>query len=203
MGVFTIMLAMSNDPATTTAIVAASATILVALISSLVSLLSLIISKEQKISDFRQAWIDALRQDTATLLANAKIICASLMVSPMNPEKWATLKDNVLALNELSAKIKLRLNTREEEHKAVQKTLEAHDAEFALGLTVPNAANVVEIEKNLVAQTQIVLKQAWNTVRDGETTYKVAKGLTIVAIGATSFAFVSLGLFAIWRRVHP
>ena len=31
-----------------------------ALIAGLISLLGLIISKEQKVSDFRQAWIDAL-----------------------------------------------------------------------------------------------------------------------------------------------
>jgi translation initiation factor 2 beta subunit (eIF-2beta)/eIF-5 len=152
------MLAFADDPtaATTTAIVAASATILVALISGLVSLLGLIISKEQKISDFRQAWIDALRQDTATLLANANTICASLLVSPMSPDKWATLKENVFALNELSAKIKLRLNRREKEHDAVQKTLEAHDAEFTIppGTKPPDPAKVVEIEKRLVAETQ-------------------------------------------------
>lgn len=38
-----------------------------ALIAATVSLLGLIISKEQKTSEFRQAWIDALRSDLGSL----------------------------------------------------------------------------------------------------------------------------------------
>lgn len=196
---------LSSDTATDTAVVAAAGTILVALISGLVSLLGLVISKEQKISDFRQAWIDALRQDTATLLANGNTICASLLVSPMSPQVWESLKENVFAIHELSAKIKLRLNTREEKHRAVQKILEAHDAEFAIaaGSKPPDPLAVVEIEKKLVADTQIVLKDAWNTVRDGESTYRLAKRLSITAIGAAIVALVSLGVLALWEKVHP
>ena len=196
------LLNIPSDAATVGAIVAAAGATLVALITSLVSLLGLIISKEQKVSEFRQAWIDALRQDTATLLAHANTLCASLMVHSLNAETWVTLREHVFAVNELSAKIKLRLNRKEKEHEAVQKTLEQHDGEFALGDVIPNAAKVVEIEKKLVAETQIVLKQAWNTVRDGERTYKIAKTLTITAIASCCLALAGIGIFALWKRVR-
>ena len=42
-------------------------TMIAAFIAGLVSLLSLIISKEQKVSEFRQAWIDALRAEISSL----------------------------------------------------------------------------------------------------------------------------------------
>ena len=42
--------------------------VVAALIAAIVSLLGLIISKEQKTSEFRQAWIDALRSDLTHLI---------------------------------------------------------------------------------------------------------------------------------------
>ena len=44
-----------------------------ALITGFLSLLGLIISKEQKTSEFRQQWIDALRQELAEFLGYAEI----------------------------------------------------------------------------------------------------------------------------------
>ena len=45
-----------------------------ALITGLVSFLGLIISKEQKVSEFRQAWIDSLRSELAALISHANAI---------------------------------------------------------------------------------------------------------------------------------
>ncbi|MBS3927686.1 MAG: hypothetical protein KGZ65_03740 [Sphingomonadales bacterium] len=44
--------------------------IIAAIIGAVVTLASLIISKESKLSEFRQAWIDSLRQEIADLLSN-------------------------------------------------------------------------------------------------------------------------------------
>jgi hypothetical protein len=48
-----------------------------ALIAGLIFLLSLVISKEQKISDFRQEWINSLRSEIAALIAHANAICGA------------------------------------------------------------------------------------------------------------------------------
>jgi hypothetical protein len=45
-----------------------------ALIAGTVSLLGLIISKEQKTSEFRHAWIDALRSDLTAFLTQINAI---------------------------------------------------------------------------------------------------------------------------------
>jgi len=44
--------------------------IIAAIIGAVVTLASLIISKESKLSEFRQAWIDSLRQEIADFLSN-------------------------------------------------------------------------------------------------------------------------------------
>jgi len=44
--------------------------IIAAIIGAVVALVSLIISKESKLSEFRQAWIDSLRQEIADFLSN-------------------------------------------------------------------------------------------------------------------------------------
>ena len=45
-----------------------------ALIAGLISLLGLIISKEQKTSEFRQAWIDGLRSELSLVIAHANAL---------------------------------------------------------------------------------------------------------------------------------
>jgi hypothetical protein len=51
------------------ALIAAASAFVVAWVAGAFSLLGLLISKEQKVSEFRQAWIDALRADIAALVA--------------------------------------------------------------------------------------------------------------------------------------
>src|SRR5450759_2566061 len=52
--------------------VALIATIIAALIAAAFSFVNLTLTKEQKTSEFRQAWIDALRQDLATFFATVR-----------------------------------------------------------------------------------------------------------------------------------
>lgn len=72
-----------------------------ATIAGLFSLVSLIISKENKVTEFRQAWIDAQRDDLAEVLA----LAISLEVAPL--EKRA---DNLAAFDRCFARILLRDN---------------------------------------------------------------------------------------------
>jgi hypothetical protein len=62
-----------------TAMISTYATLLVAMIAGAFSLLGLVISKEQKVSEFRQTWIDALREDISELIAHANLIHAELL----------------------------------------------------------------------------------------------------------------------------
>ena len=54
-------------------------TITAAILAAIASLLGLIISKESKVSEFRQKWIDELRKDVAWVLGEATLIHAGLL----------------------------------------------------------------------------------------------------------------------------
>ncbi len=86
-----------------------SDSIVAAAIAATVSWLGLVISKETKISEFRQEWIDGLRKDIATLLGEATQYHASVLgLAPTS---------SVLKINQLMARIRLRLNLKEDNHQ--------------------------------------------------------------------------------------
>src|SRR5208283_2502860 len=104
---------------------AAVGSIVAALIAGLVSLLGLIISKEQKVSEFRQAWIDALRAEIADLIAHLNAVYGTAAAQfPSVAEAWKVVKEDYLAFNNAAARIRLRLNPSEPTSVLVLKTLE-------------------------------------------------------------------------------
>ncbi len=168
--------------------------IIAALITGVVSLLGLIISKEQKVPDFRQSWIDGLRDDIAAVIAHAFAIQGAYDAGfPTDAETWTAVRPDLLGLNEAASKIRLRLNPNEAEAVAVLKRLDEFDAQFASG-GKSEIAQLLEIEENLVTEAQVVLKQEWRRVRAGERTYRVARLLAIVvtAVSAVFVAYVTL-----------
>ena len=82
-------------------------TILAAFISSAAAILGLIISKESKISEFRQKWIDDLRNELADVIAQA----AALGTIPYrtydsNDSKSSEIIRILIPLNVAIAKVK-------------------------------------------------------------------------------------------------
>ena len=91
------------------------------------SLLSLVIAKEQKTSEFRQAWIDALREDIALYYARVSIVQAYLGIAEsLNAAKL--LEDNsghYIEMNQASLRIKLRLNSTECDSQAILEQMKS------------------------------------------------------------------------------
>jgi len=145
-------------------------------------LLGLIISKETKVSEFRQAWIDALRQDVAILLAKA--VCMYVEANPLEgtpTEEWrARMASNLLGVNEASFRIRLRLNPREAESRAVLKTLGEHQALFDRRVR-PDKQEFDGLVARLVDEVQLILKTEWDRVRSGEPVYRIARWLALIA----------------------
>jgi hypothetical protein len=160
-------------------------TIAAALIAGLVSLLGLIISKEQKVSDFRQAWIDALREDIATVIARVNTIHGAMLAGFASPaEKWKVIKDDFMGINEAAARIKLRLNPKEEgAAKSVLGILEEHETIFNSG-NAPDFDRLGKLEKKLVAEAQTLLKAEWKRVRSGELAYRIARIAAAIVVAA-------------------
>lgn len=168
---------------------AAIGVIVAASIAGTVTLLGLIITKEQKTSEFRQAWIDALRSEIATYLTSFNAIADGLTVTYANQaEKVKSLGPLHSAFNSAGFSISLRVNPKEKPAKELMACM----AEFGRlakdeALMVPE--NIEPVIKRFSLHAKALLKSEWERVKGGETTFRVTK---YVAGG-----FSLIGLFAI------
>lgn len=161
-----------------------------ALIAGLVSLLGLIVSKEQKVSEFRQAWIDALRAELSSLIAHANAIHgADAAGFPNSSEAWKVVRADFVGINEAAARIRLRLNPTESEAAKVLSQLETLEM-----LLAPERAmdyvQLNEAEKKLVSVAQVVLKDEWLRVQRGEHVFRAARFAALLVCAACVIALL-------------
>ena len=170
--------------------------VVAALITALVSWLSLNISKEQKTSEFRQAWIDALRADIAAVVAHANAFHGVAVAQYETPkESWEMVRDHYVGINQATANIRLRLNANEKECQAVINSIEKLEAHMSLGRL--DFREIDAIEKQLVADAQAFLKKEWLRVRNGEPVFRYTKrtfiAVLVVGVAFVVYHFVSAG----------
>jgi hypothetical protein len=176
--------------------------IVAALIAGVISLLGLIISKEQKVSDFRQAWIDSLRSELSALVAHSNAIYgmrAAHLASAA--EAWKETRADFVGVNEAAARIRLRLNPSEPAAKAVLEEIEVLETLLAPGSAV-NHTEIDSAERELVARSQVVLKAEWLRVRGGERVYRLAKAASAVICLLAVVALAGIGIRALVNQ-HP
>ncbi len=144
--------------------------IFAATIAGAISLIGLIISKEQKVSEFRQAWIDSLRAEVSAIIAHANAIHAGICAE----SKWENVRDDYVGINVATALVRLRLNPKE----SLSAEVLACISELELLLKPGQRARLDqlnEVEKRLATHAQRVLKQEWNRVQRGELMFRLAK----------------------------
>lgn len=192
----------SSSAISVPALAAASAA-LAAWIAGAFSLLGLLTSKEQKVSEFRQAWIDALRLDLALLVAHAHQINAYvIMYKPIDLKPlWKDTRDDYLALNGASTRIKLRVNHEEPESKLILCSMDKMETlfgDFSNGVVTISLEKINRIIDDLERDAPPLLKKEWNRVKSGELVYRIAKWLaagifTITGIAAGWLFYKLLG----------
>ena len=144
-----------------------------AVLAAVVSFLGLMISKESKISEFRQKWINALREDAATLVTH------TFFVRGAEVREDADLNESYIQINHVSARIRLRLNPKEKEtHAIIMAMNKMKDANH----TVAEFGNIVEYVNEFVVAVQKLLKKEWERVKRGELIYKSTFWFSILAI---------------------
>lgn len=74
---------------------------IVALIAVFVSFIGLIISKEQKISEFRQAWINTLRDDIAKFLGQVDSVRKLVIINKTSKDEEKKKLQRLLSLDRL------------------------------------------------------------------------------------------------------
>jgi len=179
--------------------IAAIATVVAALISGALSFVNLTLNKEQKTSEFRQAWIDALREDLAAFFAGSRAFARASeelqalgKVAPlaMTAEKISEIRYQVA---ETFYRIQLRLNPTEDEHKELLRLMqiaiqEQNNMLIGKGDTL-KTLKAIETAAEFVPQ---ILKTEWERVKEGELAFRVVRNWVAPLIVLFSLAFVVL-----------
>lgn len=183
------------------------ATVVAALITSLIAFINLTLSKEQKTSDFRQAWIDGLRDDLAVFFSSARALCRVMQEarSPHSSDEdvlnFRFSKEQVGKMRiegaEALYRIKLRLNPSEDKHAELNRLLDLatstqNQINVEKGQDYSDALTAIE---NASSYSQNILKCEWERVKRGETSFRVAKNWVMPTIMAISLVFISVLLF--------
>jgi hypothetical protein len=154
-----------------------------AIITALITFLGLIISKENKTSEFRQAWIDALRADFSSLLAHLHALRGTIKVLGITPESWKEARPDIVAVNQALSGIRLRLNPTEKQSKTIFVLLDSLEAKFKPGEALIDC-DFGGLEKELIKEAQVFLKTEWKRVRSGELVFRIALSLSIMLVAA-------------------
>jgi hypothetical protein len=164
---------------------AAIGAVAAASIGGLLAFLGLLVAKENKTSEFRQAWIDALRLDLAKMIANAKTMRAALVADfGDGAELFIAAERHIVEINQAAVAIKLRLNPAEQANVPI---LEGLDELSRLTLVTPphDKSALIKCEEKIIVAAQVVLKNEWNRVRRGELIFFITKwaGLFVIILG--------------------
>ena len=191
--------------------IAAIATLVAALITAAISFVNLTLTKELKTSEFRQAWIDGLREDLAGFFgaarAFARAVEATHVLGADYKEKGILLlsdekvSDLRYQAAETFSKIKLRLNPDETEHIELLRLLKrAIDEQNAMLGNKSDAASTLAAIDAANEYARPVLKKEWRRVKEGELPFRIARNWLAPAIFLISVAlivFIWIGKFRI------
>lgn len=188
---------------------------IVVIVSAFFALIGTIISKENKVSEFRQKWIDELREEIGVVIANC-IAIQSLssdtayvlneIFSNENPdekEKYRRdqnkdIRELYLNLNKAATSIRLRVNETEFSNQLDLLMLSSSKFQgyiyqiYQQNTNVPNVLNSAEgqnfvFEMNKFTElSKKLLKSEWERVKKGEKVfYNTVQGMKYVLITVT------------------
>jgi hypothetical protein len=169
-----------------------------ALIAGFISLVNLLIAKDQKITEFRQIWIDSLRKEVATLASLATAISSLRHVIDVKQNKLATRDD---ALNDMSALLKGEEVKRSECRNRILLLLNPKDdRDLVLKINELYEASSISSDEShhdvlakcagVLSEAQVLLKKEWRRVKRGEPVYVAMK--IIVALVVLALALIAV-----------
>lgn len=182
--------------------IAAIATLVAALVAAAISFVTMTLTKELKTSEFRQSWIDGLREELAAFFGAARAFARAIEASRsaiattdgrvplgLTAEKVSDLRYQA---GEMLSKIMLRLNPDEEEHiellRLLRRSIEEQNAMLASGS--PDAAPTLKAIELANEYARPVLKKEWKRVKEGELPFRIARNWLAPCIFVASGAFL-------------
>jgi hypothetical protein len=181
--------------------------VVAALVTGVFSLTTLIISKEDKVSDSRQKWLEGLREETAKFLGAIDTLI--LLVQPDadknpdgcldTPEKLSAFREKNAGLykdlNEMQFRVLLRLDP--EDHPHLKDTFRQLTKVFYGPCKKSEIEQVRKLQDAITTDTEKAIKRAWNQVKQGESTFQVVRSRLEIANKVLGAAFVVLVVGAV------
>jgi hypothetical protein len=185
--------------------VAAIGAVVAALIAGAFSFVGLTLSKEQKTSEFRQAWIDGLREDLAAFFAGARAMARATeeeragTASDETSRAFSITGEKISSIRYQAAetryRIQLRLNPKEAAHKELMRLMQvAIDEQNSFFRGSGDMAKTLRAVDNAADFAPQVLKAEWERVKRGELAFRVARNWVAPAVFVLSLLFVGLVL---------
>lgn len=182
-----------------------------AIIAGFFSYTSLIVSKENKVSEFRQEWINSLRNSISSYISS---LCYISMLykhrSGQTEEKkdkfnmTRDIEDIYSKMNESYNDIIFRINDKE-----VNTNGNEINSKFlsALKLTRQHYLtgkwdDVIKSCDDLRDVSKPLLKHEWNRVKEGETNYRKAKKYSLIVLFIAVLAVVTSTAYLILDSCH-
>jgi len=172
-----------------------------AFITGAFSFVNLIIAKDQKTSEFRQDWIDRLREDIAAFTSQVQFLSSlydfalqnnpASLESPQAEDFVKTISPNLREIANMHHRIRLRLNPKE--HKRLLELVSEINGLFSDIRAISHFERVDNLIGNLIEESQVVLKSEWKRVKRGEIGFimtKYAALLFFVAMLLLAIAYV-------------
>ena len=186
--------------------VIAIATIVAALITGALSFVNLTMTKEQKTSEFRQSWIDCLREDLATYFSAIRTIARAHQALYKTGEKYkdqnfpwsdAQIAEQRQVALEVLYRIKLRLNPDEKEHEELLRLLNvALEAQRNMTKAQPSSDATVKAIDAASDYARPVLKTEWKRVKAGERAFRIARNWVTPIIIGVCLVFIAVLVLA-------
>lgn len=153
------------------------ASVIAAIIAAAAAVVGLVITKENKTSEFRQQWIDGLRDELAGLMEYY------LRLRTCEYDERTSVRNKI---NFLAAKIRLRIssNTPTPEEK---KLLDIINNQI---VSIFPANNGIDVEEMYFNCSSSILKSEWERVKRGEKKYRIAVTIAYLILGAFTSYFV-------------
>ncbi len=177
--------------------------VIAAVIAGAASFIVTVLSKEQKTSEFRQAWIDGLRNDIAQYLAAAGAFNQSVILKTRLGRNAADFEkfhdsqqETIRRMLTCYYRIHLRLNSHE--HALLLERLDYFREYLTNHGSEANTNQIAEVTSLLINEAEKVMKAEWKRVKRGELIYRVTKygSLGMLVLAVVCAAYLAAGYVA-------
>ncbi|MFM9487927.1 hypothetical protein [Pseudomonas monachiensis] len=181
-----------------------------ALLTGFFSIMNMVSAKENKVSEFRLAWIDGLRNEIAEYTSAAQEIYRARNPNKFSGEEFHSITEKhnleiefyketkeayARAVENLS-KIQLRLNPehiRENPNGAEAKLMEA--VLKARRLRNKDFKEILQCCEEIRNAAAPILKSTWDLVKRGEPWYRVIRTSSLITVLLGFYAIIAFALF--------